>query len=353
MNFIVRKFCILLLLSIGLPWFARAANPVPSVPIGQNFVGSTYGVNVSSIPPDVNGHVGPRHFVEFINGAFVCYNKTNHATVKRISDEIFWSNAGVTVASSQAITDPRIVYDPQSQRWFASMVDFDANAAANGLDPTLEANDFLIAVSATSDPTGTWHGFRLQSDPDNGYFADFPTLGIDTTGVYLSGDFYQGENNPLGAGLVSFPKSDLIAATPTIDNRTWFGVMPYEERGDVLQPANCFDGTCTGAVVAASDIGSDSFPHSNLVCFAVQNAGGPGATLTPTNLLPTLPWVVPDNSDLGVRQFTVPQPDGTHALLANDARFCSKVYAVGGVLYAVHNTDLGGYLGIRWYRIRA
>src|SRR5947209_4544190 len=240
-----------------------AAAPVPTMSIGQNFTSSTFFVNSQATPPDANGAIGPRHFVEFINGSFAVYNKTNGAQVKRIADTKFWSNAGVLLANSDAVTDPRIIYDPTVQRWFASMVDLDANAS----DPTLEANDFLIAVSATSDPTGTWHGFRLQSDPDNGYFADFPTLGIDTTGVYLSGDFYQGENNPLGAGLVSFPKSDLIAATPSIDNRTWFGVMAYEERGDVLQPANCFDGTCTGAVVAASDIGSDSFPHSNLVCF--------------------------------------------------------------------------------------
>src|SRR5205085_9508671 len=54
-----------------------------------------------------------------------------------------------------------------------------------------------------------------------------------------------------------------------------------------------------------------------------------------------------------VPQFTAGQPDGTHALLANDARFCGRLFGVGGVLYAVHNTELNGHLAIRWYRIRA
>ncbi len=124
--------------------------------IGQNFTGSTYGINSAAIPPDANGAVGTRYFVEFINGTFAVYNKTNGVNVKRIADTKFWSNAGVVLATSDGITDPRVIYDPISQRWFASMVDFDANAAGGGGDPTLESNDFLLAVSLTSDPTGAW-----------------------------------------------------------------------------------------------------------------------------------------------------------------------------------------------------
>jgi hypothetical protein len=338
---------------MAFPATLICAAPVASITIGQNFAGSTYGINSAAIPPDANGAVGTRYFVEFINGTFAVYNKTNHQTVKRIADTKFWSNAGVILATSDAITDPRVIYDPVSQRWFASMVDFDANAAGGGGDPTLESNDFLLAVSLTSDPTGAWKGFIFQADPDNGHFADFPTLGVDANGVYLSGDIYNGENNPLGAALFSFPKTDLIAASPTIANGTWFGVMNYNQRGDVLQPVTCFDGSSTSKIVAASDIGSDSNPHSNVVCFAVQNAGGPEATLTTSTFIPTLPWVVPDNIDLGVPQFVATQPDGTQNLIADDARFLARVNAVGGVIYAVQTTEFNGHLAIRWYRIRA
>jgi hypothetical protein len=348
-----RLFWVVFLFSTVFPFILRSANPVPSVVVGQNFTGSTYGVNSSAIPPDANGAVGTRYFVEFINGTFAVYNKTNHQNVKRIADTKFWSNAGVLLATSDGITDPRVIYDPISQRWFVSMVDFDANTAGGGGDPTLESNDFLLAVSLTSDPTGAWKGFLFQADPDTGYFADFPTLGVDSNAVYLSGDFYQGEDNPQGAGLFSFPKADLVAATPTIANATWFGVMDYDQRGDVLQPATCFDGSSVGKILAASDIGSDSNPHSNLVCFAVQNAGSPGATLTASTFIPTLPWVVPDNDDLGVPQFAAAQPDGTHNLIADDARLLAKVYAVGGVLYAVQTTEFNGHLAIRWYRVHA
>src|SRR5689334_19063902 len=72
--------------------------------IGQNFTGSTFGVNSSATPADGNGVIGPRHFVEFINGTFAVYNKTNGDQVKRISDLKFWSNAGVVLSTDSAVT---------------------------------------------------------------------------------------------------------------------------------------------------------------------------------------------------------------------------------------------------------
>jgi hypothetical protein len=196
-----------------------------------------------------------------------------------------------------------------------------------------------------------WRGFIFQADPDNGYFADFPTLGVDSNAVYISGDMYVGEENPMGAALVSIPKTDLLASTPSIANRTWFGVMDYSERGDVLQPAICLDGSSSGSVLAMEDIGSDSEPHSNIVLFAVQHTAS--LTLTPTTSLEVSPYVVPFNADMGFPLFSAAQPDGTVTLQANDARLSAKVYAVGGVLYAVHSTDLNGHIAIRWYRIHA
>jgi hypothetical protein len=332
-----------------LSWLQSPAAPVPGVTIGQNFTGTTFGVNSQALPPDSNGVIGPGYFVEFINGSFAVYNRTNGQSVKRIADTKFWSNAGVLLASSDIVTDPRIVYDPASQRWFASMVDADAGAA----DPATESNDFLLAVSATSDPRGAWHGFLFQADPDTGSFADFPTLGVDSNAVYLSGDMYQGSDSPLGPSLWSFPKTNLLAASPSIANATWFGVMDYDQRGDVLQPVNCFDASTSGKVLATSDIGNDSDPHSNLVSFAVQGAGSAGASLSAATFIPTAPWVVPDSAYLPGPSFAPIQPDGTDTLQANEARFSAKVYAVGGILYAVHSTELNNHVAIRWYRIRA
>lgn len=352
-------------LSLGLLmlscWFPLAsAEQVVGTALGRNFTGITYGTyntNSAALPPDCDGAVGPHHFVEFINGMFAVFTKFDGSLVEVKTDVDFWATAGVGVSGDWTVTDPRIIYDPASQRWFASQVDVDVFTQV--LDNVLGTNHFLLAVSSTSDPTGPWKGLMFDSDPDNGNFADFPTLGFDSSGVYLSGDMFDSLGPPataasIGPALVSFPKADLLANPPIFTNRTRFGAMTYATRGQVLQPAVCSDGSSSGAVLAAGDIGNTSSPHSNLVSFAVQNAAGPGAaTLGSSVFLTVNPYMVPDNATAGAPLLTPMQPDGTSKLEANDARFAALVYGVNGVLYAAHSTELSNRIAIRWYRIRA
>ena len=324
------------------------AEAAVTVTLGKNFLGSSFVTNSQFVPPDANGAIGPNHFMEFDNGTVAVFNKNTGVSVQRKSNLEFWADAGLVISPDNLTSDPRVIYDPATQRWFAVQVTLNASAA----DPTTLANKFLFAVSLTSSPVGSWKGFSFQADPDNGYFADFPTMGLDSNAVYIAGDFYSA-SVPEGSGLVSIPKADLVTATPTIANAHWFGVMDYAVRGEVLQPAICLDGSAAGSVLSIGDIGNDSDPHSNVVWFAVQNAGGASPTLTASASLNVLPYVVPDNPDLGVPNFTALQPDGSTTLLANDARLSAKVYAVNGILYAVHNTEFNGRIAIRWYRIRA
>lgn len=337
---------------------------LPAQPVllsaGQNFAAVSYGTyntNSGALPPDNNGAVGTNYYVEFINGMFTVYRKSDGHQVELKTDTDFWAAAGVGIDQLWAVTDPRIIYDSASQRWLASQVDVDVFTQI--LDDVLGSNHFLVAISDTADPTSTWHGVMFDADPNTGNFADFPTLGVDSQGVYISGDMFDGTSPPetavpLGPTLVSFPKADLLQHPPNFNNRTWFGIMNYADRGDVLQPAICYDGSSTGAVLAVSDIGNDSSFHSNLVSFAVQDPAGPGTpTLSPATFLTVLPYMVPDNAAVGAPIFTVTQPDGTQDLQANDARVAAKVYCVGGVLYAVHNTFLNNKVAVRWYRVRA
>ncbi len=200
-----------------------------AVQIGQKFTG-TDNSNLTSpdlfplTPADGNGAVGPNHFVEFINGAFTVYNKSNGHRALGITADDFWTAAGVTIPNGRVVSDPRIIFDPVSQRWFASQVD-----AVIANDPSLYSDYFLLAVSDTADPTGTWHGFRLITDPASGNFADFPTLGVDANAVYLAGDMYYGQSNSLGTALTMIPKADLLANPPVITNRVFFGTTSYAD----------------------------------------------------------------------------------------------------------------------------
>ena len=79
--------------------------------------------------------------------------------------------------------------------------------------------------------------------------------------------------------------------------------------------------------------------------YVVSNAACPGrATLTSRTTLS-----VPSYS----AALDPTQPDGSDNLDDGHARFSAMVYEVGGVLYAVHNTEVNSLAAIRWYRINA
>ncbi|MEI2723969.1 MAG: hypothetical protein V9H26_10655 [Verrucomicrobiota bacterium] len=68
-----------------------------------------------------------------------------------------------------------MTYDPYARRWYAVAVD-------NATGP----NNFLFAVSSSSDPTQPWTAFKIDSDADDSNWADFPMLGYNGEGVYVS-----------------------------------------------------------------------------------------------------------------------------------------------------------------------
>lgn len=259
------------------------------VHIGQNFTASTLRVDSSSVPPDPNGAAGLLHFVEFINGRFAVFSKSNGAKVNTMTDITFWTQAGVTVPSGWDVSDPRTIYDSVSQRWFVSEIDFDPTSAVN-------TNRFLLAVSASADPTGTWKGVAIPSDPGGNNFADYPTLGLDAQGVYLSGDMFDPNSNQIGASLVSIPKASLLAATPSTAGLTRFGILSHNARGQILQPAICVDGSGQGNILSTASIGVDALgnfvTNTSLVNFVVRNPAGPGqATLTASSFLSVPPYL--------------------------------------------------------------
>src|SRR6478672_12628460 len=157
-------------------------------------------------PPDTMGAAGPNHFVAFNNGSFSIFNK-NGAVVSQVSDTSFWTSA--LGSDPGGLSDPRILYDPVSQRWFATMITTDQ--ATN--------NKILIARSNSSDPSQGFQGVSFSTLSNR--FADFPTLGLDANGVYVGTNNFNSAGTTLRSlGLYSVPKADLLASTPSLARLT-------------------------------------------------------------------------------------------------------------------------------------
>ena len=88
------------------------------------------------IPPDVQVATGPNHIVEMVNSDYGIWTKQGVFVEGDFLENFFLTDVNIPF-------DPKIFYDTQSGRWFASALVKDLDSAR-------------IAISTTNDPTGTW-----------------------------------------------------------------------------------------------------------------------------------------------------------------------------------------------------
>jgi len=121
----------------------RSSGPEPELATqidafpGINSASSRGGGN----PSDSTGAAGTNHILQMVNQAGAIYTKDGRP-VKDFALFSFFRTAG------DRITDPRVIYDPSSERWFTVLQDI-----------TLKSQ--LVAVSKTDNPTGEWNVYKF------------------------------------------------------------------------------------------------------------------------------------------------------------------------------------------------
>lgn len=256
---------------IALAFCVAGTGTARAVDILQEFPGAslydTRALGTGAIPPDMGGAVSPNYVTQFVNGAFSVYSRTGTLAAPLETDGSFWQSAGIDpTLLAHRVSDPRIIYDPTTQRFFASQVTIEDN----------QNNHILVARSNDSNPLD---GFKAVSLPSQaGQFGDFPTLGITNKAVTVGVDNFSGigtANEQFNnVSLYSIPKSDLVGTTPTAANATEFD-LDASKYGFALQAATNFSGNQTN-VVAISAVNFNEFNRST-----VTNTGGPGASISP------------------------------------------------------------------------
>jgi hypothetical protein len=336
-------FAVLLNLSLSPPAGAGVA-----VSIGQNFTGTTsHPANWGD--PYPGGAVGSDDFVELNSDSFAVYSKADGSVLQSMGSQQFWTSAGVTLSlSNNAGTfNPSIVYDPTVQRWFAAAVGGDAS------NSVLMAR-LRLAISAGTDPTGSWYGVTFPDHPGGINHLSAVNLGVDRENLYFSCEVWSTNNNEaaqLSTDLLVLPKADLLASPPDTTNGTWITNLSSSTYGYSFWPAICFDGTGGDVGLATASAGVDpnnGAPETNsnlIVTGLLTSSGSNDFTLSVPKAVQVLPYTEPINYAL--------QPDGSSNLVDGDATITANVPCVGGVLFAVHAVQYGPHIALRWYRIRA
>ncbi len=181
---------------VGLQILKPLANVQNVTPPGFSIVNSFEGLPEFDVPPDVSLAVGPNHIVESINSLMAIWNKQG-IFLQSIDLHNFFN-----VFPNSFLSDPKVLFDATSGRWFATEIDVNNGAV-------------LLAVSTTNNPTGSWFLFELSAASGNGEIPDQPHIGIsDDKFVISANDFTPNGQTPihfLGAQIWILNKASLIS----------------------------------------------------------------------------------------------------------------------------------------------
>ncbi len=197
-------------------------------------------------PPDDNLGVGPSHIFQMVNITGRITDKSG------LAPSTFSLRGFFGVDPGFGESDPRVLYDAISGRWFGVYLQYSQVSSSSAL---------ILAVSTSSDPTGLFCRYRLGNPASENFLQDFPMLGMSDDKVVVS---YNGFTFPLstttflGSGYYVVKKTDLLACGTAAVSRAApsparVSPQPAQSLGstsNLYMPTHNFTGTLTLLTIA-------------------------------------------------------------------------------------------------------
>ena len=307
-------------------WPGIEAAPAAS----QNFNGIGDGIsgfNVQYAPPDTNGDVGPSHYIQTVNVDLAVYSKTGTLLFGPVHTNTLWSGFGGPCETNND-GDPTVIYDSLANRWVIAQF---ALPSGNYQE--------CVAVSATSDPTGSYYRYAFPFSS----FNDYPKMGLWPDGYYTTYNMF----NPYTGGRVcSFDRSKMLNGQPAVaqcfnTGTSYHSPLPADLDGPTSPPA--------GAPNYVMALNANNSNQIALFKFHVDWANSANSSLTgPTNL--------------NVASFSracsqcVQQPGTSQTLDSLGDRLMNRLryrnFGSHESLVVNHSVTASGVVGLRWYEFR-
>lgn len=183
-----------------------------------------------SSPADVNGDIGPRHYVQMVNNLFQVFDKQSGLALtppSRLSS--LFAAAGKTGACAKNDQgDPIVLYDHLADRWLLSQFNYNTDKFGNDKPPYHEC----VAISKTGDPTGQYYVYDYIMP--NNKFPDYPKFGVWADGYYMTAAQYSG-NTPSGDAILVFDRTQMLAGNAAAVN---YHDLANKPRLSVLLPSD-------------------------------------------------------------------------------------------------------------------
>ena len=344
-------------------------------------------------PPDQALCAGNGFVLESVNDVLRVYSTSGQAKTGVVDLNTFYrypaANDRKTNTFGPSITDPVCSYDAATQRWFHAVLTLDTDPKTGNLT----ASDHLdLAVSQTADPTGQWNIFKLAvqddgtqgtpSHPDCPCLGDYPHIGIDANGVYLTTNEFPFAGGFNGAQIYALSKRALVSGSGSVP------LVQYDLSNSSIPAFTVWPATSPGQDFESGAGGTDYF-LSSLAVFSNDGTSNQLAVwgLSNTRSLNSSPQLTLNAQTVNVETYAVPPvadqrqgdfplgqclntapcatkilggpdpytPEAISLLDGNDSRMQQVTYANGklwGALDTAVNDNGTSRVGIEWYVLK-
>lgn len=295
----------------GKPAIAAADEAPLAPPLlrGVSFPGPSQS---GGFPPDTHGAVNQTQFVAIVNFQVQVFNKTTGALLKNTALNSFFF-------STEFVFDPRIVYDQTWNRWVA--------VATRKAAATDTVRRFFIAISTTSDATGSWTVYHVPFAGSTGDWFDYPQLGMNQDAVFITANVF-GAAGFRYAAMVPLAKARIYNAL-SVPVRTFTGLRA------TLAPPIVLDMNADSYFVTANLL-------THLHLYRGNNLSTAEATMVLQSAIDVPDFAVPPSA---------PQLGTTQTIDTLDRRFVNASTQIGDSLFNVHTIRLSGFAAPKWYEI--
>jgi hypothetical protein len=310
---------------------------------GQSAADNRRVFGFAFVPPDTNGAVGDKQYVQMVNVTIAVYNKRDGslqlgpAAIHSLWDGFggLCENGGESKYYSDG-GDPIVLYDRIADRWMVSQLQY---------NETFTQSAQCIAISTSSDATGSYHRYEFDFGLN---FPDYPKFGIWPDGYYNSINVFA-PGGFAGAEACAFDRAAMLAGASA-------SAICFQQPPSVssLLPADLDGSTQPPAGAPNYFVGIADATHLNFFRFHADFANPSASSFSG----PTLINVAAFN-EICARAVTVsciPEPaPGEKVDGLSDRVMFRLAYRNFGDHEAlvVNHTVAGGALGgVRWYEIR-
>ena len=298
--------------------------------LAKSFGGIPY---TGLFPPDCTAAAGPDHVVIATNASFAIYSKSGAKKFQSTFTDWFDFLPEVQGAF---FFDPKLVYD-QHDDHFVMVVDASRDSDTRSW--------YLLSVSETSDAQGTWWvwalDMQLNGSTPTDDFADFPGVGLDDQGIYLTSNLF----SPFAGGPFAYSKLRILDKREVyaFGNLSWFDFFAIQDASGELaftvQPAHSYDSRSTAYLLS-----SDSTQSTKLTLYSLKNPVSNSPRLLRKGVTVAAYSFPPEAAQRG----------GGPLINSGDARLLNTVLRDGS-LYATHAVahDWGSGLvaALRFYQL--